>query len=101
MSDRGSCKVFSPNIFNPTKCQNCYKPKEGHPSGSVNQTGSKMQRGVSLPVVRERVRTLLGYILVLCLSCYRMPCTKLVRFSAAVTHTSLYNLLPSNRLALC
>jgi len=54
MSDRGSCKVFSPNIFNPTKCQNCYKPKEGHPSGSVNQTGSKMQRGVSLPVVRER-----------------------------------------------
>ncbi|XP_066914646.1 putative leucine-rich repeat-containing protein DDB_G0290503 isoform X2 [Clytia hemisphaerica] len=30
MSIERNCKFFSPNYFNPTKCQNCYKPKEQH-----------------------------------------------------------------------
>ena len=30
MADR-NCKFFSPNYFNPTKCQNCFKSKEQHP----------------------------------------------------------------------
>lgn len=26
----GECKKFSPNIFNKTKCTNCFKQKEEH-----------------------------------------------------------------------
>lgn len=65
MSDRGSCKVFSPNVFNPTKCQNCFKPKEGHPSGPVTQPGGKMQRGISLANTREKVRIIMKFFVAL------------------------------------
>ncbi|XP_065659063.1 early endosome antigen 1 isoform X1 [Hydra vulgaris] len=33
MADRtGNCKIFAANYFNPTKCQNCFKQKDQHPT---------------------------------------------------------------------
>lgn len=97
MSDRGSCKVFSPNIFNPTKCQNCYKPKEGHPSGPVTQAGNKIQRGLSLPVARERVRNHLKFEIAFCLIYYttircKLRCLK-ISWRGNTTHLPLNPLL--------
>ena len=96
MSDRGSCKVFSPNIFNPTKCQNCYKPKEGHPSGPVTQAGNKAQRGLSLPVPRERVRNNLKFefdsvLHIMLLLDSKMRCMKILCRGSA-THCPKSNL---------
>lgn len=55
MAERsGNCKFFSPNYFNPTKCQNCFKPKEQHasqPEVSAATTGKQQtlgRRGSSL-----------------------------------------------------
>ncbi|XP_065066334.1 early endosome antigen 1-like isoform X2 [Rhopilema esculentum] len=63
MSERGSCKVFAPNIFNPTKCQNCYKPKEGHPSGPPQQSSGKIKRGISFPANRDQNTTTIKTVL--------------------------------------
>ena len=44
-----NCKFFSPNYFNPTKCQNCFKPKEQHPEQEQNtSSGSTLQRKSSM-----------------------------------------------------
>ena len=41
MADRGNCKFFVPNYFNPTKCQNCFKQKDQHTNQEVTSGTNK------------------------------------------------------------
>ena len=51
MADR-NCKFFSPNYFNPTKCQNCFKPKEQHTAQDAAGAGKQaLRKAMSLPRV--------------------------------------------------
>lgn len=58
MADR-ACRNFKPNVFNNSKCQNCFKLKEAH-SSSVTSSDASLQnysRKPSTQKVYSRIRT--------------------------------------------
>ena len=47
-SSTSSCKNFQPNMFNKTKCQNCFRTREAHALNADD--GNQVSSYVTVPV---------------------------------------------------
>lgn len=59
MTDRGNCKFFVPNYFNPTKCQNCFKQKDQHTNqeatSGTNKPALSRKGSVKVSIVSQYI----------------------------------------------